>query len=71
VDVRIDAVVVTLTGQVPAIGASAKASEIARGARAHRPEHGRQGPRTTACAATGEALALLGPLRSDLRVDFC
>jgi len=34
-DVRTDAVVVTLTGQVPTIGASAKASEIARGARAH------------------------------------
>jgi osmotically-inducible protein OsmY len=32
-DVRTDAVVVTLTGQVPTIGASAKASEIARGVR--------------------------------------
>ena len=31
VDVRSDAGVVTLTGQVPSIGASAKASEIARG----------------------------------------
>jgi hyperosmotically inducible protein len=31
VDVRTDAGVVTLTGQVPSIGASAKASEIARG----------------------------------------
>jgi len=31
VDVRTDAGVVTLTGQVPTIGASAKASEIARG----------------------------------------
>ena len=31
VDVHTDAVVVTLTGQVPTIGASAKASEIARG----------------------------------------
>ena len=31
VDVRTDAAVVTLTGQVPTIGASAKASEIARG----------------------------------------
>jgi osmotically-inducible protein OsmY len=30
-DVRTDAVVVTLTGQVPTIGASAKASEMARG----------------------------------------
>jgi hyperosmotically inducible periplasmic protein len=31
VDVRTDAGVVTLTGQVPSIGASAKASEMARG----------------------------------------
>ena len=31
VDVRTDAAVVTLTGQVPTIGASAKTSEIARG----------------------------------------
>jgi hyperosmotically inducible protein len=31
VDVRTDAGVVTLTGQVPTIGASAKASELARG----------------------------------------
>jgi hyperosmotically inducible periplasmic protein len=31
VDVRTDAGVVTLTGQVPSIGASAKASEISRG----------------------------------------
>jgi hyperosmotically inducible protein len=31
VDVRTDAAVVTLTGQVPTIGASAKASEMARG----------------------------------------
>ncbi len=31
VDVRTDAGVVTLTGQVPSIGASAKASELARG----------------------------------------
>jgi osmotically-inducible protein OsmY len=31
VDVRTDAGVVTLTGQVPTIAASAKASEIARG----------------------------------------
>jgi osmotically-inducible protein OsmY len=31
VDVRTDAGVVTLTGQVPTIGASAKASEMARG----------------------------------------
>jgi hyperosmotically inducible periplasmic protein len=31
VDVRTDAGVVTLTGQVPTIGASAKVSEMARG----------------------------------------
>jgi osmotically-inducible protein OsmY len=31
VDVRTDAGVVTLTGEVPTIGASAKASEMARG----------------------------------------
>jgi osmotically-inducible protein OsmY len=31
VDVRTDAGVVSLTGQVPTVGASAKASEMARG----------------------------------------
>jgi hyperosmotically inducible protein len=36
VDVRADAGVVTLTGEVPTIGASAKASEMARGVRGVR-----------------------------------